>query len=348
MGKTKTRFKVKGLDRKENIHSSLSIYDSIKIIFNSMICNKGNMLSISLVVDENKIEIKGAGKNCTSIYECTDNEDLHGNLLLQSLIYLGSEVKVGAYSDGELRKKVLSFKDINDSYGDILPDNSEDYKDIEEEDEAIKFIIEKSKVLIKGQALYDDVMKKKIINNIKLFYREAVLNGLKIKMFGEEIEGMQLDGNIVNKNDYIINKDNSTRVYLYKMNKDKNGFEVIINDVSIDIPFLKDYMNWKRSPLKRDGYTYTQLYISLRLVREHFNLNDKERIKKIIEILTKDIEGIIENNSDEFLNSEVNISVKYDRKKMDAIKKAINKAHASVATVQLLDDYWESIKENKE
>lgn len=344
--KKENKFKVKGMDRKENINSKLSIYDSINIIFNSMIYNKGDMISIELLDNNNEISIQGVGKNCTRIYDCTSNDDLNENLLLQSLIYLASEVKVIASKDGEGKSKVINFETINNSYGTI---NDDEAYSVESDKEKMEFKIDKSKLSINGQAINDSKMRENISDFIRKIYRQTILNGLKVKMFSKEITAIDLDGRIVNKDDCIINEENDTRVYLYKMNSAKNDFEVLINDVFINIPFLKDYINWKKSPLRRDGYTYTNLYISLQLIREEFNLNDNERIKEVIELFINDIEDKIRNNSDEFLNEKVYISIKYERDKMNKIKNSINELHASSAVKKLLDDHYEVIKnDNKE
>ncbi|MBC5629789.1 hypothetical protein H8S20_12945 [Clostridium sp. NSJ-6] len=347
MEKFDFKYKVEGMDRKENILSKLSIIDSIEIIFNAMTRNKGDMEIIEILEDSSKedkdvvIVIKGYGKNVSNLYEIDYSKNLNDNIFLQAIIFIASQVKIIATMNGIKKEKIVSFEAINK---DLINASKQAIDETDNFSESIEFRFNTANLTTKGKGLLEGDMRRKLRNNISLSYREALSGELNIKIFGQDIVCKPIDATIVNKDDCIINTDPDTRVILYKMKNEKGGFEIIINDIIINKNKIKEIINWKKDPFHRDGYTFKRLFISLRLIREDFDSNDYHKINELMEVFKDDILEKVRNSSEMFLNPIVNINFEYSREDMEKIKIDMKISHATIVVKELLDNYLKAIK----
>lgn len=344
MSNNKTLYKIKGMDRLENIMEKVSIEESIGILINAMIKNKGSLESIEIRnTNENEketINIIAVGEGATSIFYIDYDKLLNDNKVLQAIISIAKELTIKASKNGIKKEQKLDLSKINSGVlqAGYISESEADFKK-----EKMEFIIDKKKLAINGKGLLDDKKVKNIRQYIREVYKQAINEGINIKILEDEkLEGINIDGNIINKNSCII--DNNATVFLYKLNYEQKGFEVTINDVKVVTDEINSLINWRKEPLCKKGYTFTRLFICFRLNIEDFDLNDKVNINLVIKKYEKNIIEIIRDNIENFLNENVNISLKYNRENIECIKKDLNEESSAGVVKRLLDEHINIIK----
>ncbi|MGL5765750.1 MAG: hypothetical protein ACRCX8_08930, partial [Sarcina sp.] len=69
----------------------------------------------------------------------------------------------------------------------------------------------------------------------------------------------------------------------------------------------------RKAPFRADGYTFVNLIINIKFYIKDFNLNDIEADRKLFAKIKKEIEALLEDNKDAFLNSKININFEEDK-----------------------------------
>lgn len=346
MPNNKTVHVLKGMDRLENIMEKISIEESINILINAMIKNKGSLEYIEIKKEkeskkrEETINIIAIGESVTDIFYIDYNKILNDNKVLQAIISIATEVRVEVSKNGVKKEQTLNLSKINNGFIEVgyIYESK-----IQLEKENIKFVINKGKLAVNGRGLLDDKKLENIREYIKERYNQAINDGMKIRLLEDNtLKAINIDGNIINEDKCIV--DENAKIILYKLNYEKKGFEVTINDVKVSTDTISNLINWRKDPLVKSGYTFTRLLICLRLNIYGFDLNDKSKIDLYVKKYEKRILQMIRDNSEDFLSENVNINLKYNKNNMDCIKSNLNEDTASGVVKRLLDEHINKIK----
>ena len=310
-------------------------------IINACIVHGNFIEKIMVEHDNEKVRILIKGKKLRNITILKDIENINENKMLAALAYLCKECNIEALGIKSSYKTKLNFTSINKD--NIYIEGDSKIGKIDNITSIEIVILEKEIYNIPLNEIIN--IKRNIINEIKVSYRDIINKGASINLFGTECGKSNIDGMLVNKNDTEINE--TTSVQIYRMNTEKKGFDVSVNGVIIKDLRSMDIIPWGRKPFKANGYTSKRMYILLKMNREDININNIEEFKKKIGFFYNDIEKKVIKHRNAFINDNINICLEYDRSKMNRILYQIKHTSTIKATELILDDYYERIK-NKE
>lgn len=336
MANSKKTYKIAGMERVDTITEKISLQESLVVLFNAMIKNEGCVQSFDINRFKDKVSILAIGKGVSNIFDVDFMTTLNENKVLQALISISKIVKLKACKDGVEKLKEVNFEKVNTGKIEVFPIVS---KEIKNKKERMEFTIEIKDLATNGKGLLDDIKVENIIQHFKYIYRETINDGTKINIItNKRLEGKNIDGTLVNKGSYVI--DDNAQILLYYMKSEKGGFEVLINNVKVESYTINHLINWRREPLRRAGYTFSRLFISLRLTMPEFDLNNVDFIDELVELYDDKILKAIREHGEEFTNPIVNISLVYDRNKMNKIKVSLNEEYTAGVVNKLLDTYY--------
>ena len=290
-----------------------------KVHFNDCICNiiKALINEIDYKVDI-KVILNNSGLSIILNSLLNDLEldiarsfNVQYDKLLPSLCRISKIVALKIEDIKGIKNETIDFSKIEDSIIEINEEKIEGIKRIE------LFFNKKSMDELFSKFIYDkgnwDIVKKRLIDS----FTEAI-KCKKVEITVMNTYHIQKLKSITSGSSILVRRfttRDKTIIEIRKSKEKNRKINIYVNDVLYNCDNNDRYVNWRKKPFRKDGYTFVDLIIEIKFYINGFNLNHTEMDKVLFNKVRNEVELLIEGNKGKFSNPNININ--YEEKKSE-------------------------------
>lgn len=327
--------RLKGLSRKESVQSKVNIVNCITEVIKGFINDRDYNIDVGVLLEADKLEIDIKSIVGELRMDIARSYDVSKDKFLPSLCKISKIIKLEILdiNSNEVKLKKIDFSNLEKATIKLDEEKIEKIK-------CIKLIFEKSSM----EGLFSDFIY--ITSNLRLVrsslafnFKEAIKNKkLKIRVEDNvnatryEIQAPKLKSKQINSK----TRKDKTVIEIRKNKEKEKKISIFVNDVLYNFDINDRYVNWRKKPFRKDGYTFVDLIINIKFYIDDFNLNDTEFDKKLFSKVSNEIELLLDANKCAFENANVNINYEEDKKLLNSIMVKIGYKKYSNGTRDLI------------
>ncbi|MGL4762794.1 MAG: hypothetical protein ACRCWG_15325 [Sarcina sp.] len=169
--------------------------------------------------------------------------------------------------------------------------------------------------------IYNKINLDSVRSSLEFNFRHALnTKTIRIKVKDNKSNyDIQASAKVTAKSIVSKTRSDGTIIEIKKNREKSRRINIFVNDVLYNFDSDDRYVNWRRKPFRKDGYTFVDLIIDIKFYIDDFNLNDIEGDKNLFLKVKKEVEDLLEANKKAFENPNVNINYEEDKKLLNYI-----------------------------